>query len=72
LGIEGIELDGLASTPDLRRLLEIAAYDALSLEHSIARVRAIAAIVRVGARLLETGELEERVSQLERTVAPTR
>jgi hypothetical protein len=50
----------LASTPDLRRLLEIAAYDALSLENSVLRVRAITAIVTVGARLLETGELEER------------
>jgi hypothetical protein len=62
------ELDSLASTPDLRRLLEIAAYDALGLENSVARVRALTAIVQVGARLLETGELEERVSALEATV----
>ena len=59
------ELDSLASTPDLRRLLEIAAYDALGLENSVARVRAITAIVTVGARLLETGELEDRVAALE-------
>jgi hypothetical protein len=59
------ELDSLASTPDLRRLLEIAAFDALSLENSVARVRAITAIEQVGARLLETGEIEERVAALE-------
>src|SRR5215210_1977732 len=62
------ELDSLASTPDLRRLLEIAAYDALGLENSVARVRALTAIVQVGARLLETGEIEERVSTLEATI----
>ena len=62
------ELDSLASTPDLRRLLEIAAYDALGLENSVARVRAITAIVQVGARLLETGEIEDRVSALEATM----
>jgi hypothetical protein len=66
------ELDGLASTPDLRRLLEIAAYDALGLENSVARVRAITAIVTVGARLLETGELEDRISALEAAIGPGR
>ncbi len=63
------ELDSLASTPDLRRLLEVAAFDALGLENSVARVRALTAIVQVGARLLETGELEERVSALEASIA---
>ena len=61
-------LDSLASVPDLRRLLEIASYDALGLENSVARVRALTAIVQVGARLLETGEIEERVATLEATV----
>ncbi len=62
------ELDSLAWIPDLRRLLEIAAFDALSLENSIARVRVLTAIVQVGARLLETGELAERVTALEAAV----
>jgi hypothetical protein len=62
------EIESLASTPDLRRLLEVAAFDALGLENSVARVRAITAIVQVGARLLETGEIEERVAALEATV----
>ncbi|MGE3793038.1 MAG: hypothetical protein AB7I38_03780 [Dehalococcoidia bacterium] len=62
------ELESLASTSDLRRLLEIAAFDGLGLESSIARVRALTAIVQVGARLLETGELEQRLANLEATV----
>ena len=63
------EFESLGSTGDLRRLLEIAAFDALGLEQSVARVRVITAIVQVGARLLETGELEERVAALEAAVA---
>jgi hypothetical protein len=63
------ELDSLASAPDLRRLLEIAAFDALGLDNSVARVRALTAIVQVGARLLETTEIEERVSALEAAMA---
>ena len=62
------EFDGLGSASDLRRLLEIAAVDALALENSIARVRAITAIVQVGARLLEVGELDERVRAIEATL----
>jgi hypothetical protein len=37
----------------------------LSLENSIARVRALIAIVLAGAKLLEMGELEERLAALE-------
>ena len=65
------EFDGLGSAADLRRMLEIAATDCLALENSIARVRAITAIVQVGARLLEVGELEERVRAIEATLQPS-
>jgi hypothetical protein len=57
--------EGLTNVSQLRRLLEIAAFDALSLENSVARVRAIIALVLAGAKLLETGELEERIATLE-------
>ncbi|MGE0227608.1 MAG: hypothetical protein AB7I38_02635 [Dehalococcoidia bacterium] len=63
------DFDGLGSTQELRRLLEVAAYDLLGLENSIARARALTSIVQVGARLLETGELEERLAALEAAVA---
>lgn len=64
------DFEGLASTAHLRRLLEIAALDALGLDNSIARVRALTAIVQVGARLLEVSELEARVAQLEEAMGP--
>jgi len=59
------EFKGLASIEDIRRLLEIAATDALSLDLSIAKVRALIAVASAAARLLETGELEERIAALE-------
>ena len=64
------EFEGLATTSDLRRVLEIAALDALGLENSVARVRSLTAIVQVGARLLEVGELESRLEALETAVRP--
>ncbi len=64
------ELEGLGSVAELQRLLEIAAFDALGLENSIARVRALAALVQVGVRLLELGELEARIETLEATLQP--
>ena len=64
------EFEGLGTSADLRRLLEIAATDALALENSVARVRAITSIAQVGARLLEVGELEARLEALEATLRP--
>ncbi len=63
------DFDGLETVSDLRRLLEIATTDALALENSVARIRVLVSVVQVGAKLLETGELEERITRLERTVA---
>jgi hypothetical protein len=59
------DFEGLASVGDIRRLLEIAVTDALGLDNSIARVRAITAAAMAGAKLLEVGELEERLRSLE-------
>ena len=59
------DLEGLDSVEGLRRLLEVAATDALSLDNSVARVRALIAVVQTGAKLLEVGELEDRVAVLE-------
>ena len=64
------DFEGLGSTEALRRVLEIATLDALGLESSVARVRALTAIVQVGARLLEVGELEARLEALEAAVRP--
>ena len=59
------EFNGLGRVADLRRLLEIAALDTLGLENSIARARTLGYLVGVAGKLLETGELEERLAALE-------
>ena len=64
------DFEGLDSHAKLRRLLEVAAFDTLSLDNSIARVRALVAIVQAGAKLLEVGELEERLQTLEHALGP--
>lgn len=56
---------GLGTVESIRRLLENAAFDALGLENSIARGRVLISAVMAAAKLLETGELEERVEALE-------
>ena len=60
----------LESVEGIRRLLQVAAVDALSLENSIARARTLAYLAVVAAKLLETGEVEERVAALEQTLGP--
>ena len=62
------EFNGLVAVADLRRLLEIAALDTLGLENSIARARTLGYLVGVAAKLLEVGELEERLAYLEAAV----
>jgi hypothetical protein len=55
----------LTSVGDIRRLLDIAAFDVLGLENGVARIRAIIALSLAAAKLLEVGELEERITALE-------
>jgi len=55
----------LGSIESIRRILEIAVLDALGLENSIARARLLIAGSLAAAKLLETGELEERLTSLE-------
>ena len=59
------EVNGLETVGDLRRLLVIATLDTLGLENSIARARTLGYLVGVASKLLETGELEERLAILE-------
>ena len=56
---------GLRTIDDLQGLLETAAIETMALENSISRNRAVAGMVAVGAKLLETGELAERIAALE-------
>jgi hypothetical protein len=62
------DFEGLETVPHLRRLLEIAAMDALALDNGLGRVRALIAVVGSGTKLIEVGELEERLTVLEQAV----
>ena len=64
------EFDGLGTVADIRRVVEIAVLDALSMENSIARGRLLVAAALAGAKLLETGELEDRVERIEGVLGP--
>jgi hypothetical protein len=55
------DLEGLASLPALRRILEVVAVDTLAFDNGIARSRALIALVGVAAKLIELGEVEERI-----------
>lgn len=56
---------GLASVEAIGRILKIAVLDNLGLENSIARSRVLIAAAVAAARLLDVGELEERLAALE-------
>ena len=62
------DFDGLESVADIRRILMIAAVDTLGLDNSIPRSRTLVSLAVAAAKLLETGELEERLAALEAAV----
>jgi hypothetical protein len=64
------DFEGLTSIEDIRRLVEVAAYDALGLDNNIGRVRALAYLAQVATTLLEKGEIEERVAAVEAALGP--
>ena len=67
--VEGAyDFDGLGNVGQVRRLLEIAALDTLSLENSVARSRTLAYLSQVALKTLEVGELEDRLRGLEEAV----
>jgi hypothetical protein len=64
------DFEGLSSIKSIQRLLEVAAVDALNLENSIARVRALTYVVQVATKTMEAGEFETRLEALERRMLP--
>ena len=59
------QFESLNSVEGIRRIVLIAVLDALSMENSMSRVRTLAYLAQVALRMLEVGEIEERVSTLE-------
>jgi hypothetical protein len=66
--VGAFEVGELEDVVSLRRLLQIAVIDTLSLESSISRSRTLGYLTQVGAMLLEKAELEERLEALEATL----
>ncbi len=64
------DIGELEDVGGVRRLLQIAVTDTLSLENSIARARTIAYLSQVALKTLELAELEERLQALEATLKP--
>jgi hypothetical protein len=67
---EVYDVDGLGSTQQIQRLLEIAVAGVLGLENSLNRSRVLIAAAMAAARVLETGELEKRVQSIEQVLQP--
>ena len=59
------QFESLNSVEGIRRIVLIAVLDALSMENSMSRSRTLAYLAQVALRMLEVGEIEERVAALE-------
>jgi hypothetical protein len=59
------DLQGLDTVPAIRRIVEIATFDAFSLDNSVARCRLLLAAATTATKLLEIGELADRLAILE-------
>ena len=64
------ELEGLDTVAGIRRYLEVGLTDLISLENSVARDRAIFTGVLAASKLLEVGELEDRLEAVEAALGP--
>jgi hypothetical protein len=64
------DFQGLTSIEEIRRLIEVAAFDALGLDNNINRVRALGYLAQIATTLLEKGEMEERMASVEAALGP--
>jgi hypothetical protein len=64
------DFSGLRTVESAQRLLETAALETLALENSIARNRALISAAAGAGKLIEAGDLEERLAAVEAAVAP--
>jgi hypothetical protein len=64
------DFQGLTSIEEIRRLVEVAAFDALGLDSGVAKVRALGYLAQVSITLLEKGEMDERLQAIEAALGP--
>ena len=60
-----MQIDGLATMADLRRILEVVLSDTLALANGVPRNRLLVSLVQAGATVLKDGEFEERLNAIE-------
>jgi hypothetical protein len=63
------DLPGLDTVGGIRRLLEIAATDAVGLDSGVPRLRVLISAATAATNLLKVGELEDRLAHVEAAVA---
>lgn len=59
------EFEGIGSIGAVQRVVEIALLDSFGLDNSIARCRILISAAQVAAKLLEVGDLADRIAALE-------
>ena len=64
------EIRALDTVSGIRRVLEIVTFDGLGMEISVARGRLLIAAMQALTKLLEIGELEERLAAVEAALKP--
>ena len=64
------DIEGLSTIPEIRRIVEVAVTDLLGLENSVPRARTLLSAAQTAAKLLEVGELEDRLETLEHAMGP--
>jgi hypothetical protein len=64
------EFDGLRTIDDIQRFVEVAGYDAIGLDPSVNKVRAMGYIAQVAMSLLKEGELQDVVDAIEGVLIP--
>jgi hypothetical protein len=64
------DLEDLDTIEGIRRMLNVALLDAIGLENSVARSRVIISGVLAAAKLLEVGEMDERMQAVEAALGP--
>ena len=64
------DFQGLTTIQEIRRLVEVAAFDALGLNNDLGRVRALGYLAQVATTLLEKGETDERLTAVETALGP--
>jgi hypothetical protein len=65
------DIESINTIEGIRRLIEIAMLDTLSMDNSLSRNRTLAYLAMVALKTLEMGEFEERLAALEQSVHPS-